>query len=350
MKEEIIKTLKDLLSFKTYEENKDEFEKLFNYIKKNYSNLLITEYKFKDKKALVLSNTNSHDLDVIMCTHIDIVHADTYDFTEDKDNIYGRGTIDMKASVAVCLTLLKNIKTDLNIALFITSDEEIDGNCANELSKIYNSKIAIVPDGGSNFDLISEEKGLIQLKLSTKTKPAHSAKLFEGVNAILKLMDVYNKIITKYPIPKSKDEFITSVNLSKLNGGKSNNQVPDYAEAILDIRYLEKDKDDIINFIKNIDNKVIVEVLTIGSAFTTDLNNKYVKNYIKKASDVLNKEIVIKGCETTSDAIFFSDKGIPTIIMNPIGDFPHCKNEFVNKDSLYTLYKIYEKFIGGFYE
>ena len=157
MKEEIIKTLKDLLSFKTYEENKDEFEKLFNYIKKNYSNLLITEYEFKDKKALVLSNTNSHDLDIIMCTHIDIVHADTYDFTEDEDNIYGRGTIDMKGSVAVCLTLLKNIKTDLRIALFITSDEEIDGNCANELSKIYNSKIAIVPDGGSNFDLISEE-------------------------------------------------------------------------------------------------------------------------------------------------------------------------------------------------
>ena len=105
-----------------------------------------------------------------------------------------------------------------------------------------------------------------------------------------------------------------------------------------------------MRFIKNIDNKVKVEILTIGSAFTTDLNNKYVKNYIKKASEVLNKEVVIKGCETTSDAIFFSDKGIPTVIMNPIGDFPHCKNEFVNKDSLYTLYKIYEKFIGGFYE
>ena len=54
MKEEIIKTLKKLLSYKTYEENKDEFEKLFNYIKKNYSNYLITEYEFKDKKALVL--------------------------------------------------------------------------------------------------------------------------------------------------------------------------------------------------------------------------------------------------------------------------------------------------------
>ena len=276
MKKEIIDTLKKLLSYKTYEENTEEFEKLFNYIKEKFKNLEINEYTFKDKKAMVLSNTDSRDLDIIFCTHIDVVYDDTYEFTEDEDNIYGRGTIDMKGSVAVLLTLFKNIKTDLKIALFITSDEEIDGNCAYELSKIYNSKLAIVPDGGSDFELIKEEKGLIQLELSAKGKPAHSAQLFNGENAIIKLMNVYNEIVLKYPIPKSSDEYITSVNLSKLSGGNSNNQVPDYASMILDIRYINKDKDNIIEFIKNIDKEVDVKVLTIGSAFVTDVNNKYI--------------------------------------------------------------------------
>lgn len=350
MKKEIIDTLKKLLSYKTYEENTEEFEKLFNYIKEKFKNLEINEYTFKDKKAMVLSNTDSKDLDIIFCTHIDVVYDDTYEFTEDEDNIYGRGTIDMKGSVAVLLTLFKNIKTDLKIALFITSDEEIDGNCAYELSKIYNSKLAIVPDGGSDFELIKEEKGLIQLELSAKGKPAHSAQLFNGENAIIKLMNVYNEIVLKYPIPKSSDEYITSVNLSKLNGGNSNNQVPDYASMILDIRYINKDKDNIIEFIKNIDKEVDVKVLTIGSAFVTDVNNKYIKKYIDTCEKVLGESVVEKGCETTSDAIFFSDKGIPTVIMNPTGYNPHCKNEYVNKESLYTLYKIYESFLGGNYE
>lgn len=350
MKNEIVETLKTLLSYKTYEKNQEEFEKIFKYIKEELKDIKIIEYIFNNKKALVLSNTNSKDLDVIFCTHIDVVYADTYNFTEDDCNIYGRGTIDMKGSVAVLLTLFKNIKTDLKIALFITSDEEIDGNCACELSKIYNSKIVIVPDGGSNFELIKEEKGLIQLELSVNTKPAHAAQPFNGENAILKLMTVYNKIISHYPMPKSSDEYITSVNLSKLNGGKSNNQVPDNASMTLDIRYINKDKNDIVEFIKNIDKEVNVKILTTGNAFTTDMDNKYVKKYIATCEKIIGSPVIEKCCETTSDAIFFCDKGIPTIIMNPKGYYPHCKNEYVNKESLYTLYKIYESFLGENYE
>ena len=119
---------------------------------------------------------------------------------------------------------------------------------------------------------------------------------------------------------------------------------------VLDIRYIEKDKNNIIEYIKNIDKNIEVKVLTIGSAFITDINNEYVKKYINTCENILKRKIVIKGCETTSDAIFFSDKGIPTVIMNPDGYYPHCKNEYVNKESLYTLYKIYESFLGGNYE
>lgn len=350
MKEKIINTLKDLLSYKTYEENKKEFDGIFEYIKSKYNNLYISEYEFNGKKSIVLSNTDSKSFDIIFCGHVDVVYHDTYDYTEDNDNIYGRGTIDMKGSVAVLLEIIKNVKTNKKIAVFITSDEEIDGYCASMLSKMYDAKLAVIPDGGSDFELISDEKGLIQLEISTKTKPAHAAKLYDGENAIVKLMNVYEKIISNYPIPKSSSEYITSVNLSKLNGGKSNNQVPDYASMVLDIRYVSKDKDEILNYIKNIDKDISVKVLTIGSAFTTDLDNKYVKKYLDVCRDVLKRDIVIKGCETTSDAIYFHDKGIATVIMNPTGGNPHCENEYVNKDSLYTLYKIYEKLLEEDYE
>lgn len=347
MKEEIIKTLKDLLSFKTYKDNINEFDKLFDYIKNEYNQFMIKEYVFNDKKCLVISNTIDTNLDYIFCTHIDVVYADTYDFSEDKDNIYGRGTIDMKCSVAVCLNVIKNIKIDEKFALFITSDEEIDGNCSNELSKIYNAKFVFVPDGGKNFQMVVEEKGQLQLELSTKTRAAHSSQLYDGENAIIKLMNVYEKIIEIYPLPKSDKEYITSVNLSKLSGGVSNNQVPGYAEMILDIRFVYKDSiNDILNNIKSIDKDVEVKVLIEGMCFVTDLKNKYVKKFIKASEKVLNKKIVITCSEGTSDAIYFSSKGMPTVIMNSIGDYPHCPNEYVNKDSLLTLYNIIVEFIN----
>ncbi len=351
MKKEIINTLKDLLSFKTYKENTSEFEKLFTYIKDKYSSLLITEYTFNSNIALVLSNTNSKDLDLLFCTHIDVVYADDYNYTEDDTCIYGRGTIDMKGSVAVLLTLMNNLKSNSKIALMITSDEEITGYCADKLSKIYKSKFVIIPDGGTNFELITEEKGLIQLELTTTTKEAHSAQLFNGENAIVKLYNVYNKIIEKYPIPKNENEYITSVNLSKLNGGSSNNQVPGNASMFLDIRYIGADnKDDIINYIKNIDPEVKVNIVLTGPTFTTDLNNEYVKKYITSCEKILKRKIIKKGCESTSDAIYFSNRSMPTVIMNPDGYYAHSPKEYVNKESLYTLYKIYIDFIGGNYE
>lgn len=349
MKKEIIEILKKLLSFKTIEGNTEEFTKIFEYIKKyKKDELFYKEYEFKGKKACVIANDEGETFDYIFSTHIDAVPADSYDIQEDQENIYGRGTIDMKGSVAVLLKLFNEIKTDKKIALFITSDEEIDGNCTNELLKVYKTKLGIVPDGGTNFNLIQEEKGLLRLKLSLKTTSAHSSQPFNGVNAITELFKVYEKIIKKYPLPKNETEYITSVNLAKFNGGDALNQVASEAEMYLDIRHIAKDtKEEIIEFIKKINKNVNVEVLLTGDVFETNLNNREIQRYIHVCENVLKRKVKIVGCESTSDAIYFSRLNIPTIIMNPNGYYAHCPNEYVNKESLYDLYKIYKEFIEG---
>ena len=115
MKENIINKLKELLKYKTIQEEKEEFNKLFNYIKKTTKeSLIIKEYTFNNNKCLVISNIETTNYDIIFCTHIDIVPCTTYEYKEDNINIYGRGTIDMKGSVAVCLELLNNIDTKCN--------------------------------------------------------------------------------------------------------------------------------------------------------------------------------------------------------------------------------------------
>ena len=347
MKEHIINKLKELLKYKTIQEEKEEFNKLFEYIKQTTKESLhIKEYIFNNNKCLVISNQETTNYDIIFCTHIDIVPCTTYEYKEDNTNIYGRGTIDMKGSVSVCLELLNNINTNKKIALFITSDEEIDGNCTKELLNIYNSKLTIVPDGGTNFELISEEKGLLQLELSIKTQSAHASQPFNGENAIVKLYQAYENLIKAYPLPKDNTEYKTSINLSSLNGGYQTNQVPDSATMKLDIRYIAKDNpQDFINIISNTNPSIEIKTILEGPVFKTNLNNKDIKKYLKVCKKILNKEINIIGCESTSDAVYFSEKNIPTIIMNPDGYYPHCENEYVNKESLVTLYNIYYEFI-----
>lgn len=347
MKENITNKLKELLKYITIEPNTEEFTKIFEYIKQTTNKKLnIQEYTFNNKKALVISNNKSKKQDIIFCTHIDIVPSTTYEYTEDQNNIYGRSTIDMKGSVAVCLELLNNIQSPYKIALFITSDEEIDGNCVYELLKIYNTKLAIVPDGGTNFQLIKEEKGLLQLELNIKTKSAHASQPFNGENAIVKLFEVYNQLISKYPLPKSNQEYTTSINLSTIIGGNATNQVPDNATMKLDIRNISTDtKEDIIKVIKEANSNIEIKIILEGNVFKTNLDNSSIQKYLNICKKHLNKEIEIVGCESTSDAIYFSNKNIPTIIMNPKGYYPHCENEYVDKNSLLTLYNIYKEFI-----
>ena len=338
-----------LLSFRTIAENKEEFTKLFNYIKEICNKELnIKEYEFNGKKSLVVANTSSVSLDIIFCTHVDIVPIENYKIIEDEENIYGRGTIDMKGSVASCLYLMNHLHTNKKIGLFITSDEEIDGNCCVELLKIYNSKFAIVPDGGSNFDLIVEEKGALQLKVIAKGISAHASQPFNGSNAIAKIINLYNKLLEKYPLPKDSSEYKTTINLSKIKGGTQINCVPDYAEAYFDIRHISTDStESIIKCVAEFED-IDYEILLDGKVFKTDLDNVLIKKYISACETVLNKKIKYSGCESTSDAIYFYEKGIPTIIMNPIGYYPHNPKEYVNKNSLIILYKIYAKFIDNF--
>lgn len=347
IKEEIIKTTKKLMEYKTIYGNKNEFNKIFNYLKKAFpKNLYIKEYEFDGNKSIVISNTKETNLDIIFCTHIDIVPADDYQIIEDEKYLKGRGSFDMKGSVATCIELFKNINTKKKIALFITSDEEMTGNCAKKLLEIYNSDLAIVPDGGKNYQIIEEEKGQLQLKISIKTKSAHASQPYKGQNAVIELYNIYNKLINKYPLPKSDDDYKTSINLSMINGGEALNSVAENASMYIDIRHTKKDtKEKILAFLNKIAPTAKIEIIHENNLFETDINNINIKKYIEISKRILNQEVEIIKTSATSDAIYFSDKNIPTILTNPVGDYPHSPNEYVEKESLYNLYKIWKEFL-----
>ena len=350
MKTEILHNIKnvasDLISFPTYAGNDQAFIDLFKYVKEKMSDFyiedVIVNYDNHDNYNLVISNTNEKDLDLIFCCHVDVIPYKEYKAKEKNNKLYGRGSIDMKGQTAVVLELLNRVKTTKKVALILTSDEELGGFCCKEIIKNYNSKLAVLPDGGSNFELIVEEKGLLQLELTSTGVASHGSEPFNGDNAIVKLMNLYNSLIEMYPIPRN-NEFNLSITLSKLNGGDANNKVPDFATMNLDVRFTKKDDiEKFLNYIKNFSPDITLKVLDHEPVFYVDEKLPVIKEFIKNCKEILGRKPVSTKCCAGSDAPYFSEKNIPVIMMNPNGKNWHGDNEYVEIDSLYTLYEIFK--------
>lgn len=347
--EQIITVLKNFIAYPTIDGQEEEMKNLFSYIKtlvpKEY---FIKEYQFEGKPTMVIANTEDTNLDVVFCCHIDVVPNKEYNLKEKDGILYGRGTFDMKGGAVVSLLAFLNQKLEKKVGIFLTSDEEISGNCTKQLLTIYNPRFGIIPDGGNNFDIIQAEKGRFLLRLKVHTKSAHAAQLYDGVNAVTTLMDAYQALIKHYPIPKKESDWRSSVCLTSIKGGNAYNQVPEDAEMILDIRRIPTDdKKTFIDIIKKSNPNIEVEILAQETPYETNIEDSNVQLFLQSMKQVLKKEPVITTANATCDGIYFAEKNIPTVLLNPPGGYPHSKDEFVKKEGLFQLYEIFINYLNN---
>lgn len=75
---EILNNTIKLIKYKTIKNEYKEFDKAYDFIKKELKNYNIKEYIINNYKNLVISNTQENNLDIIFCAHLDVVPANTY--------------------------------------------------------------------------------------------------------------------------------------------------------------------------------------------------------------------------------------------------------------------------------
>lgn len=346
----------DLVSFQTVYPNKNEFLSAIQYIKEYFDGceLSIKDFEFNNSPSLVICNCPATHFDVVFCGHIDVVPAAAsfFKMKRDGDILYGRGVSDMKGQVAVMMQLMKKIsaeKMQRKIALFLTSDEERGGfDGVNRLLKdaMYSSKVAIIPDGGFDYALVEEAKGVLQIKVTAMGVESHSSEPWKGTNAILKLCNMIKTIEERFPRLESPSDWRSSFTVSKIEGGDSINKVPSCASMCIDIRHIYADKVDcILDFIKNIDPTIDIQLLAQGEPFILHKHDAYVEKYIDICQAFIQKNVNIIKCHSASDGRFFSQKNIPCLIMNPVGGNIHCDDEWVSLRSLCMLRAMYEKYL-----
>jgi len=351
--QEIIKLTEDLIRFKTMHSQPAEIQRCVSFIE-DYLTTCGARYQRLDHddipSIIVMSQNNVAP--ILLMSHIDVVDGpDDLFQPRIKDNgLYGRGSIDDKYAVALSLVFVKNYlqqlkkegkdQNDLPFGIVITSDEEIGGaNGARKALKKIKAEFCIALDGGGLNKIVIKEKGIVKLKLIARGKSAHGARPWLGENAIENLINDYQVLKTNFDL-SAPDHWHRTLNFSWIQAGKVSNQVPDYAEALFDIRYTEND--DMEALFQNIQNQIKGElVVEKKEPLFEGGDSPYLDLLLEIAAD---SEVGFE--HGASDARFLSAHGIKGIVWGADGDMSqHSADEHINIDSLYKLYDLLDAFI-----
>ena len=340
----------------TEDATKQQKECLDLIVKEFGSDFETREYEFNGSPALVLTNAKSNESDIIISGHIDVVGGadNLFKPTIKENKLFGRGAYDMKGPLASALHAASEaVKsgTSKTIAILITSDEEVSGDGTRHLlsKEGYSARGAVIPDGGNQTHIVTAQKGFAQLALTVKGSSSHASRPWKGENPIVLAAELVQKIADNYPVPESSDDWKTTVTSTKMVSGLNLNQIPETATVYVDIRYTqESDTKKFLEWFNQEYHSVgSVETIAENGMFFVNESDPFVigfKQTVQKSTG--SEPIFLKECGT-SDAIFFTEQGIPAVLYRPNGGGEHSDSEWVDIESLGVLYEVLLDYMLG---
>lgn len=356
--EKLTEYLSALVSMPTETADLEENEKALQWVEDQLSPLELhfKHQTFEGHPTLVITTKETMTPDIFLVAHIDVVPSKKYQPRIVENKMYGRGAYDMKMAIACYILLLHEMKdrlSEMNIGLMLTSDEEIGGmnGVKRLLAAGYSSKVAVLPDGGFDWNFEEAAKGVLQVKISALGESAHSSRPWLGKNAIETLMVALKDINAYFEKEKPRyGTYFPTANIGMIQGGKAVNQVPASAEAMIDIRYPPEMKGAEIysalsKMIKK-DPALSIKITAEGSPYHADLKQPPFLKFKKIAKQKYGIEIGKTHSYGASDARFFGEKNIPVLVIAPKGGEIHSEGEWVDLEDLTRFYNILKEWVG----
>lgn len=272
--------------------------------------------------------------------------------------LYGRGSQDMKASLAAMLAAAKALseaQVRLKGSLIFTAvaDEEYTSLGTEDLVKHYHADAAIVTEP-TDLTLGRAHRGFIIYKVETFGKAAHGSRYQEGIDAIMRMgrvlsqldrleLDLRNR--TAHPLvgpPSLHTGLIhggTEVSVyaaecelyieRRTIPGETTEQATEEIQTILD-HLAEQDP--------NFNAKLKVEL--VRSPLEIDPQSEIVQIVDAVIQSRLGIQTVHSGASFWTDAALLADAGIESVLLGPIGAGLHSAEEWVDIGSVIDLAEI----------
>ena len=209
-----------------------------------YSHLEI----IRDGDAIVARTNFGHATRVVIAGHIDTVPvADNLPIKllpmEREQVLWGRGTVDMKAGVAVQLKLAATLdKTNTDVTWVFYDHEEVEaslnglGRIARNRPDLLDASFAVLCEP-SNAQVEGGCNGTIRVEVRARGVKAHSARSWMGKNAVHASAEILNRLNAYEPQSVEVDGLVyrESMNAVLISGGMATNVIPD--ECVVTVNY-----------------------------------------------------------------------------------------------------------------
>jgi len=352
MKQSILTLAQKLISIPSIQKNASALNEVLNIALDEVSKYNIKSFKQNDSKSALIYNTSQYDstkYKIILNAHLDVVEAPQYAPIVRNNKLFGRGAYDMKAAAAVNILLFNELAHKLNypIALQLVTDEEVGGfnGTKYQVSRGINADFVMVGESNSNLDIKYASKGVIRFKVTTLGKSAHGAYPWKGDNALIKMNNIINKLMIRFPIP-NKEVWKSTLTCSKINTSNTTiNKVPDHCEMWSDLRFVPEDKKiiDTLNNIIKPDGEL--EIILDEPAFISEPNSHYIKLLRQTIFNSNNLQPQLLKAHGSSDLRHYANTDAAGVEFGPIGANAHGDDEYVNIKSLFNYYNILKSFL-----
>jgi acetylornithine deacetylase len=298
---------------------------------------------------------------LLLNSHLDVVPPsnghpfDPFEPTEVDGRLFGRGSVDAKASGAAMLKAMLNmaesgsLPSEGRLLLALTSCEE-NGQGYNGLEDVLPDLPTIhaaVVGEPTDLQVCSSQKGLLILRLTATGPSVHPARA-AGVETAIQIAARDVSHLTAYTFERDHPQLgRPTASVTSLVGGSPEvrNVVPDTCTVMVDIRstpaYTHDELVDI--FRRELKSSVDIHSKRLVPC-DTDVDSPIVRTALEAA-----KQDNAIGSPTMSDWIFLGN--IPTVKMGPgSSDLSHTASESIPVDEVDHAVEVYSRLIRRYFE
>lgn len=293
---------------------------------------------------------------LLLAGHLDTVPGD--DVGErvrlEGDRIIGRGASDMKAGVAVMRGILRPevvLNSRFNIIEIFYDGEEGPhvGNGLHrvipECSEITRADLAIVLEP-TNMTLHLGCLGGIHADVTVEGKSAHSARPWEGENAIYKALPLLGRLAALQPIVQEIEglSFREVISATLISAGKTRNIVPGNLRVGINVRFGPRTTvETAMERLRSlVGDEGTIEIRDVSPSCDVPSGNSLLDDFVSRFSLQRHPK------QAYTDVALLSAAGIPSCNFGPgLTAQCHQEGEYVLSTDLIRALEMIETFIAG---
>jgi succinyl-diaminopimelate desuccinylase len=289
----------------------------------------------RDGDAVVARTSFGRAERVVLAGHIDTVPvADNLPSRLDADGVlWGCGTSDMKAGVAVQLRLAATVtepNRDLTFVFYDAEEIAAEFNGLRRLARRHPDWLAgdfavlLEPTGGR---VDGGCQGTLRVRVLTRGRRAHSARSWLGENAIHKAAPVLARLAGYEPRRVEIDGLVypEGLNAVMIEGGHAGNVIPDLCAVTVNYRFSpDRSEAEALDHVREVFDGFEVELTDSAPGALPGLSHPAAVAFV----DAIGTAPAAK--EAWTDVALFSALGVPAVNYGP-GDpaVAHTREEHV---------------------